>query len=302
MTLLLAVMGKKKKKSGRVISSRPLSHPGRSLGGVTNSDRIVPLHVRFNISSSASSLTGGTVVVNQTDFEIANFGARAVSLADNFTFFRIVKFRFTGRAHPGASTTPFLGYISWYCAVAFAPKSGYTAPTTIPQMLDFPHLSWTQDFSPNRISINIGRSELLGAMPYEWLKTTHTGVNDEDYVQLSFVTMSQPYQTLTLAGLLEGVCDLDLEFRGDVDPALNPRITGERVSRRSSVPPDRKLQLNSGDFDKVARVVDPLDSWEDTRVDEPIPPREEEKKNVRRLGVDGVRSRHDLKLARPPIP
>jgi len=199
------------------------THPGGS--SPVHGNKIVRERFRIFTQASASSTTGGTFILSQQDVRITTFGARAIAMADLFQYWRCVDFRFSGRTHPGNSTAsiPTPGNVTWMVAVAFTPVSAYTAPTTMPQLVDFPYMHYMNDHPPGVLNMHVPRNQLLGNMPYEWLKTTTTAVNDEDYVQFSVNVGSLPFFSYTNGGGMDIVWDLELEFRGDIDPGLLPK-------------------------------------------------------------------------------
>jgi hypothetical protein len=232
---------KKSKKPLPVVVFKPkvsssFTHPGLS-APINSANRIVTDKFRAYSTSSASSVTGGTFVLNRYDYNIANMGTRAVAMGDLFAFYRVVDFKFTGRAHPGGNAVYFMpGNCTWMVGMVFAPVSSYTAPTAMTQMADFPHMHWMQDSPPSKLLLHCGKKEFLNSMPYEWLKTQTTGVNDEDYTQFSLCVASQPQTTNTISSYLDIVAELTIEFRGDMDPAINPKDKLYQLR----IPKDRK--------------------------------------------------------------
>jgi len=116
-------------------------------------------------------------------------------------------------------------------SVVFAPSTTFTLPTSLANQADFPLTKFTQGSPGAVVNTHVSRSTLLSSMPYEWLKTTSTGVNDEDYIQLCYFVSSVPFVSQTVSGVCDTLIDLDIEFRGDIDPALNPK-NWDFLSRR----------------------------------------------------------------------
>jgi len=211
--------------------------------GRDRSTKITKVTFRLAAASFTSSTTGGTVTVTETQIYPANFGARGLALSDLFQYYRIVGIRITGLAHPGfISVGTAAGNTSWYLGVNLAPISTYTAPTTVSNFIDTPHMCIMQDFSPNRLMLTMNRRDLMRNMPQKWLKTVATGVNDEEYIQGAFTVLSVPNGTLTISSVLELTLEFDVEFAGPIDPALipgSPSFVGNDVRKVQYLRPAR---------------------------------------------------------------
>jgi len=236
---------KSKQKNKNTVAPRVLhlsfTHPGGSsaIGG----NRISKASFRIFGTQRVASTTAATVVIGApVNVQIANMGARGVALGDLFSFWRLVDFNINLKFHPGySSSVPQIGNVTWFFYVVFAPATGFTNPTTVTELIDLPHLKWEHDDPSKGMHCRIGRSELLSSMPYEWLKTTATGVNDEDYIQMCFFISSSTYATSTGAGACEHVIDYTCEFRGTIDPADNPLSRNYSIRKNSC---EEKKQYN----------------------------------------------------------
>jgi len=220
------------KKNKYVKLSQLFTHPG---GGSTSAaNKITSVFFRVLGTAYVASGTAATTIINTpVNAQVSGMGARGVALGDLFAFYRIVGFKATLRFHPGYSNSvPQIGNVSYYMGLTFEPSTGFTAPANISQLIDFPFFKWIQDDPSKEIVIKIGRKQLLSSMPYDWLKTTTTGVNDEDYIQFSWFIASNTYAASTGVGSVECIYEYHVEFRGDIDPALNPKEWNYLLSKK----------------------------------------------------------------------
>lgn len=215
---------KKNKKKGKKSGGIPRS-VGSSDRKFDPTERTRKETFRVAPTAISASITGGTITVTEFDAYFVNtfMGARGMAFADLFQLYRIVGFRVKGFAHCASSGTANPGNTSWYIAVAFAPSSTYTAPATIGAFCDFPHMVWCADFSPNSLSLRIGRRELLSRMAFKWMKTVSTGSTDPEYKQFCMTVVSQPSNSVTIASVLDLIMEIDVEFASPIDPNLLPR-------------------------------------------------------------------------------
>lgn len=235
------------KPSARIIKSKStiFTHPGG--GTTTQGNKITKAHFRIAQTIVQSSVNATINIPNGIDVTIPTIGARGSAMGDLFQYYRIVGIRIKFRLLPAYLTSATVnmllpGNCIWYYAICLEPASAITKPTTRANFIDFPFLTWGSDGSPNTMELKIGRKQLLASMPYEWLKCSATGVNDEDYVQMSFWSASQPFQSTTTASGLESTVDLEVEFRGDIDPAANPS------DRMYSLHKPKELKENKEEF------------------------------------------------------
>jgi hypothetical protein len=222
----------KKKKSSKSQRGQRISAPSTFGGfnrGIDRSDQTFKTTFRLAPAAFISDTSAGTVTTTETSMVPSGFGARGVAFADLFQYYRIVGMRINGQAHMGANATyQMQGNCSWYLGVNLAPLSTYSAPTSVANFIDSPHIAWTQDFNPNSISLAMSRQQLLRQLPLKWLKTASTGVNDEELIQGTFTVISVPKLAVTIASILEIIVEYDVEFSGPIDPALIPQSQGGR--------------------------------------------------------------------------
>jgi len=193
---------------------------------VSNADmRPVTLSVRIS-GQHTGGAASNTTTISETDYQISTLGSRAVAFGDLFSYWRCVGLNYVARSSAALKMTSDLtlrGQNTWFVAFPLLPKSTFTAPTTIAQFVDFPHLNWNIDCGT--IKVNIGRKELLSGMPYQWLKTTNTGsIPDDELIQFCHETANLTISAVDVSSILVEVITLDLEFAGAMDPALNPRV------------------------------------------------------------------------------
>lgn len=191
---------------------------------------------RFNGTAAASN-TALTPTITVLDYAPSAWGARGVAFADLYQKYRIVGFRARFHMHPAiqlstvATQTYGLwmpGNCSWYAGVYYGPSSTFTAPTTVANFLDFPHLTWRNDNHPGTMSLRVTRGDLKKHMKQPWLQTVLTGETNPDFTQICFMVLSLPRNGTSSAAAIDWIIDLDVEFTGSVDPALIPKIMFER--------------------------------------------------------------------------
>lgn len=202
---------------------------------VSNVDmRPVTISVRVS-GSHTGGATANALTFVETDYSIANLGSRAVAFGDLFSFYRIVGIHYKGSMSSSMNTTQNqYNNNVWYVAFPLLPKSTFTAPTTIAQFCDFPYLVWDTDL--HSIKKSIGRKALLESMPYKWLKTTQTGsIPDDEYIQFCHEICNLSLLTSTTASQLMEIFEIEIEFSGAMDPALNPLLPSFMKPRASSI-------------------------------------------------------------------
>jgi len=220
----------------RAIKPRTTLHFKSGDVDTTNADmRPVTLSIRiFNQHTGGS--TSNLFTGFETDYSIAGFNSgRATAFADLFSFYRIVGLRYKAKMSTAlltSSSLTLIGQNNWFVAFPLLPKSTFTAPTTVGQFVDFPYLHWDND--QGTIKFAISRKELLSGMPYKWLKTTTTGsIPDDEYIQMCHEVCNTTISAVTASSILTEVVDLDLEFAGAMDPALNPLLPSYLHPRHS---------------------------------------------------------------------
>jgi len=213
-------------------------------------------------STKTSSTTAATFSLFQDEIQVSFLGLRGVAMGDLFLYYRVVGLRITVVPHGMVITGGNLVTqgCDWVICCAFTPKDAFTAPTTnFTNMIDFPHFRLFLDYPVKPFEFYIGREELLSSMPYEWLKTTSTGVTeDENYKQLTIMTASLPLFNSTSSGTpssIHLIYDFEVEFRGDVSPALIPF---KRLHRPQSKPPQKKDDEKKIRFSEDFCVMDPV--------------------------------------------
>jgi len=224
------------KKSKNLVRSKIMRGFGGSFGDFDD-QRITRIGIRVVALGNASA-TIGTVTNTEIDLSPPNWGARGVAFADLYQKYRIVGLMVRARMHPGFSTTVqqalwMAGNTSWYMAIYYGPKSTFTAPTTVANFIDFPHLVFANDAPPGKLSMKVSREDLMAHINQDWLQTAATGETDPETIQLCLEILSIPFSGMTQAAQLEIVIDLDIEFTGSVDPALIPLRRQKRLEYSS---------------------------------------------------------------------
>lgn len=227
---------------------------------------------RINSSPYTASNTNGTVIVNELDLSPSNWGPRGVAFADLYQKYRIEAIQIRMRFHPGFTTTAtqamyMPGNCTWMAGIYYSSSSTFTAPTTISQMTDLPHMVWSQDCPPQSMLIKIGRKDLMKHLSSPWYQTAGTGADNLELIQLAFELAGVPYQNTTNAAAADVIIDMDVAFTGPVDPALIPAFRNHygldqpfqaKVTQRTTVV-DRK-QLDRKDEEKKDDVLNSLSS------------------------------------------
>lgn len=179
------------------------------------------------IGSFASGTSGGSVTNSEIDLSPPNWGARGIAFADLYQKYRITYVNFRGWAFPGQNNTAtqavFMpGNCSYFVAAYYGPKSTFTAPSSITNFVDFPHLHWMTDGGRSVLNMEITERDLRSHQSIAWYQTAPTGSADPDNVQLCIELLNQPNLTTTSAAMMNFTIDLTVEFTGSVDPALIP--------------------------------------------------------------------------------
>jgi hypothetical protein len=221
-----------KKKKGR---KKRRSARGNRLvtNGRTDNDQSIIEQTFRVLGGYTASTSGGTATTTETDLSPSSWGTRGLAMSDLYTYYRITGLDIEFHFHPGFNTTAtqamyMPGNTSWYAAINYAPKSTFSSPTTASQMVDFPHMIWSQDAGDNKMSLNVSRADLMKHSQFKWFKTVSTGSDDPEFTQVCLEVLSVPVAGVTIASVADTILNFRVEFTGSVDPSLIPMIIKDR--------------------------------------------------------------------------
>jgi hypothetical protein len=203
----------------------------------------------FNVVSASTSAT--TITVTRFDLAPPNMGTRAVMYADLFQLYRVVGLTIHLDCTSGllGSLNPLgVGNVLYMVAIVYKPVSTFTAPGTVAEFVDLPHSAWNHDFSYNRVTIRVGKKDLLSASPAKWYQTSSNGASDIlEQVQLSVALLTRTRQSSIVAAELSYQMQIHVEFKGPIDPADIPL--------RRTIVDDEKNVFPSGPISTITTCI-----------------------------------------------
>lgn len=171
--------------------------------------------------------TANTVVISEIPMTLAQFGSRAISFADMFAEWRMLGLRATGIATTDVQTTAtqavsFYGSEQHGVCYSQLTLAEYTAPSTMPHLVDFPNFSWAPSWKP--VHLTLRSRDLVMDSPFKWLLTNTTGTTESSLTSggtLTIFTLSGPAGN-TITVFSRFVVEVDVEFKGPLDTAMLP--------------------------------------------------------------------------------
>jgi hypothetical protein len=176
-----------------------------------------------------------TTTISAFEIRADNLGDRVSAVSDLYTHFRVKQLR----AKISSDRSPgnlFPGYLH----LAYVNKYTATTVTSIAEMIDFPSYN---DCHPNNIAELFVAPDTLNDKLLPWFLTRDNGDNN---LHIQGVLYRAVYNAETVAStwtshmIVEGI----IEFKGSVDPVINPKP----VSSRSVDVSDCKVgEINTSD-------------------------------------------------------
>jgi hypothetical protein len=177
----------------------------------------------FNVSQTAQNTT-----VSEVNLTISNLGARIISIADTFEYWRMTKLRVKGMLLTGASTAGATAGSTtrgdaYFYGIAFNPITNVdtTVPANITTTLDYPE--WDFGSGTKSLVISVGSSGLWRSMATPWLTTSTTpDAILQSAGTVTIVSISPAIADASIAAVIRVVEEFEIEFKSPVDPAVTP--------------------------------------------------------------------------------